>query len=175
MTKRALGIALIQCCFVLPVCVAANAPASEASIKQLLELTQAHRLVDTMMSQMDTVMKNAMQQATNGQPVPPEAQNIFDKCHTEVMTVMRQQFSWEKLVPMYVRIYQKSFTQEELDGMIAFYKTPAGQAVITKIPVVMQNSMTEVQQMLAPMMQRIQKMQTDIVAEIQAEKNKRGG
>jgi hypothetical protein len=38
----------------------------------------------------------------------------------------------------------------------------------------MQNTLTEVQQMMGPMMQRIQRMQQDVVAEMQAEKNKRG-
>jgi len=175
MIKRALGLALIQCCFAAAVCVATDAPPSEASVKQLLELAQAHKLIDTMTSQVDTLMKSAMQQVTNGRPVPIEAQKIFDKCHNDVMTIMREEFSWEKLEPMYVRIYQKSFSQQEVDGMIAFYKTPAGQAVINKLPTVMQNSLIEVQQMMGPMMQRIQKMQQDVVATIQAEKNKQGG
>ncbi len=78
------------------------------------------------------------------------------------------------LEPMYVRVYQKSFTQGEVDGMIAFYKTPAGQAVINKMPVVMQNTMNEVQQMMAPAVQRIQRMQQDVIAEMQAEKGKKG-
>jgi hypothetical protein len=76
---------------------------------------------------------------------------------------------------MYVRIYQKSFTQGEIDGLIAFYKTSTGQALLTKMPVVMQNTMNELQQMMQPMMQRIGRMQQEVVAEIQAEKKKSGG
>ena len=58
--------------------------------------------------------------------------------------------------------------------MIAFYRTPTGQAMINKMPVIMQNSMNEVNQMMGPMMQRIQRMQQDVIAEIQAEKTKKG-
>jgi hypothetical protein len=65
--------------------------------------------------------------------------------------------------------------QTEVDGLIAFYKTAAGQALIDKMPVVMQNTMTEMQQMMQPMMQRIQRMHQEIVAEIQAQKKKSGG
>jgi hypothetical protein len=75
---------------------------------------------------------------------------------------------------MYVRVYQKSFSQEEVDGMIAFYKTPTGQALLNKMPLVMQNTMTEMQQMIQPMMKRVQQMQQEIVAEIQAKKDKKG-
>jgi len=39
----------------------------------------------------------------------------------------------------------------------------------------MQNTMSEMQQMMGPMMQRIQKMQQDVVAEMKAENEKKGG
>ena len=91
------------------------------------------------------------------------------------MAILKEMFEWNKLEPMYLRVYQKSFTQQEVDGMIAFYKTPAGQAVISKMPVVMQNTMNEMQQMMGPMMQKIQRMQQDVVAEMKAEGQKKGG
>ena len=77
--------------------------------------------------------------------------------------------------PMYLRIYRKSLSQSDVDGMIAFYKTPAGQAVINKMPLILQNTMAEVSQMMGPMMQRAERMQQDLIAELQAEKAKTGG
>ena len=154
---------------------AANNPPSEASIKQLLEATQAHKLIDSVMAQMDAVMKQTMQQATQGQQVPPKVQKDIDKREAEMMAALKEMLDWNKLEPMYVRVYQKSFTQSEVDGMIAFYKPPAGQAVISKMPAVMQNTMNEMQQMMGPMMQRLQKMQQEVVAELKAENEKKGG
>lgn len=57
--------------------------------------------------------------------------------------------------------------------MIAFYKTPVGQTVIHKMPLIMQNTMTEMQTMIGPMMQRMQRSQEDLARQIQAEKNKK--
>jgi len=127
------------------------------------------------MAQMDTLMKQTMQQATQGQQIPPMVQKDIDKREAEMIAALKEMLDWNKLEPMYVRIYQKSFTQSEVDGMIAFYKTPSGQAVISKMPAVMQNTMNEMQQMMAPMMQRIQKMQQDVAAEMKAESEKKGG
>ena len=45
----------------------ASAP-SEASIKQLLEAANAHKLVDEMMRQVDGLFRQAMLQATQGHP-----------------------------------------------------------------------------------------------------------
>lgn len=153
---------------------AANPP-SEASIKQLLEVAQAHKLIDSVMTQMDALMKQTIQQATNGQEIPPKVQKDIDKRQAEVVGFMKELLDWSKLEPMYVRIYQKTFTQQEVDGMIAFYKTPAGQAVISKMPAAMQNTMNEMQQMMAPVMQKMQRMQQDVVAEMKAESQKKGG
>ena len=165
-------IILALCC---PVAYAADVPASEASIKQLLEVVQAHKLVDNMMGQMDTAMKNVMQQVTQGEPVSPQTQKLYDKAQADVVAMMKEMLSWDKLEPVYLRVYQKSLNQQEVDGMVAFYKTPAGQALITKMPVIMQNTMTEMSQMMGPMVQRIQRMQQDMTAQIQAEKTKKGG
>jgi len=92
-----------------------------------------------------------------------------------MMTAMKEVLDWNKLEPMYVRVYQKSFTQGEVDGLIAFYSTPAGQALINKMPMVMQNTLNELQQMMQPMTQAMKRMQQEVVAEIQAAKKKSGG
>lgn len=170
MIKRVFGFALIQCFLVLPICFAADTPPSEASIKQLLEVSHVRALVDSMMGQMDGIMKNAMAQATQGQQLTPDVQKEIEQAETDVKTEMKNVLDWSKLEPMYVRIYQKSFNQQEIDGMIAFYKTPTGQAVLNKMPLVLQNTMTEVQQMLQPMMQHLQQKQHEIAAKVQAKK-----
>ena len=170
MIKRIVGVAFINCCIVLSVCWAADAPPTEASIKQLLEVTHAQKLVDSMISQMDALMKNAMAQATQGQQLSPKLQMEVTQIETDTMAEMKAILDWNKLVPMYVRVYQKSFNQQEIDGLLAFYKTATGQALLNKMPLVLQNTMTEVQQMMQPMIQHLQQKQQQIAAEVQAEK-----
>jgi hypothetical protein len=170
-----LTVIALFCSAALSVVFAADTPPSEASIKQLLEVGRAHQLINTMMEQMDAYMKQIMQQATQGQRITAKIQKDIDKRQTEMMRAIKDILDWNKLEPLYVRVYQKSFTQDEVDGLVAFYKSPTGQALLTKMPAVMQNTFNEVQQMMQPMMQRMQQMQQEVVAEIQAEKKKSGG
>lgn len=153
----------------------AGTPPGEASIKQLLEVAQAQKLIDSVMKQVDGLMTQTILQATQGKDVPDKVQRDIDKRQAEVVGLMKELLDWKKLEPMYVRIYQKSFSQEEVDGMIAFYKTPAGQAVIGKMPAVMQNTMDEIQQMMTPVMQKMQRMQQDVAAEMKAAGQKKSG
>ena len=171
MSIRILLVLALLC----PALYAADTPPSDASLKQLLEVAQARKALDAVMTQMDTMMNNVFQQVTAGQKVTPEMQKIFDKARADIIAIYKQELTWEKMEPLYLRIYRKSLNQSEVDGMIAFYKTPSGQAVINKMPLILQNTMAEVSQMMGPMMQRAEQMQKDLVAELQAEKAKAGG
>jgi hypothetical protein len=123
-------------------------------------------MLDQMVPQMDAMMQGAMTEALKGQSISPDEQKMIDQSRASALASLREELAWNKLEPLYVRVYQKSFTQDEVTGMIAFYKTPAGQAMINKMPTVMQNTMAEMQAMMAPMMQRLQQSQQQLVAQI---------
>jgi hypothetical protein len=162
---------LKQIAIILALCTlsvhAAETPPSDASIKELLAVTQAQKLVESMLPQMDAMMQNAMQNALKSREVSPEAQKLLEKARADAMATMKEELAWSKLEPLYIRVYQKSLNQEEVNGMLAFYKSPTGQAMITKMPVILQNTMAEMQTMMAPTMQKLQKSQQDLVAQIE--------
>jgi len=144
---------------------------SEASIKELLELTQQSRKVtDSVTAQINQLMNSAIEQVTKGEKLPPNAQNRVDQDKSEIAKMMHDILDYDKVLPMDVRIYQKSFTQAEVDGLVAFYKTPAGQALISKMPVVVENTFAEMRTMITPITQRIQQMQQSLMVEMQKEK-----
>jgi len=144
---------------------------SEASIKELLELTQQSRKVtDSVTAQINQLMNSAIEQVTKGEKLPPNAQNRVDQDKSEIAKMMHDILDYDKVLPMDVRIYQKSFTQAEVDGLVAFYKTPAGQALISKMPVVVENTFAEMRTMITPITQRIQQMQQSLIVEMQKEK-----
>lgn len=49
---------------------------------------------------------------------------------------------YDELNAIVIPIYAQNFTDEELDGIIAFYRTPVGQSVLEKMPAVIQDSLT---------------------------------
>lgn len=167
MFKRFLLVLALSCAAAR----AADSVPSEESIRELLATTNVQKLLDDMIPQMDAMMQKGIAEALKGQSISPEAQKMIDQSHTNMMAVMREELAWSRLGPLYVRVYRKSLTQEEVTGMIALYKTPAGQAMINKMPMVMQNTMAEMQTMMGPMMQRLQQSQAALVAEIKTKAN----
>lgn len=152
---------------------AADTPASEATIKEMLVVTEVQKLLEGMLPQIEAMMKQSMQQATARLPLSDDDREMMNKMSSSMMESLREEMSWSKLEPMYVRIYRKTFTQEELEGILTFYRTPIGIAMIKKMPAVMQESMQASQQMLQPMMERMQGTVQEMVRELEAKKKQR--
>jgi uncharacterized protein len=88
------------------------------------------------------------------------------------VAVMTAEMSWERYEPLMLQVYRQSFTQSEVDGMLAFYRTDAGRAVISKMPAVMQNSMQLVQQQMSQTFPKLQEIMKESAAKLEATKQK---
>ncbi|HJU07800.1 MAG TPA: DUF2059 domain-containing protein [Rhodanobacteraceae bacterium] len=164
------ALAVIGLCFAfaaLPAYAAENA-ANEASIQELLQVTQAHKLVDTTMAQMDGMLRKSVQQAMAGHPVDAGEQKILDAEISKLNDLLMQQMSWDKMEPMYINLYRETFTQKEIDDMLAFYRTPSGQSMISKMPVLMAHLMQMVQGMMVTLMPQVQKINQDTIGALEA-------
>jgi hypothetical protein len=146
------------------------APSSDQSINQLLQLTKVDKLVDSVFTQMDGMMKASLQQATKRKPLRAEEQAVLDRRQAKMAGLMKAELSWNKMKDLYVQAYRETFSQEEIDGLIAFYRTPVGRSLVSKQPELMKRTMTIMQQRLAPMMQRIQKMSEATALELKKAK-----
>jgi uncharacterized protein len=143
-----------------------NAPASDASIREMLELTNAQQMIAGMKGQMTAVMNTSMQNALKGQTITPERQAIIDRMMAKISAVATDMLNWDNLLPIYMRTYRDSFTQDEIDGVIKFYKSAAGQAYVKKLPLVMQNVMREMQGILKPAQERMLAIQKESMQEL---------
>jgi hypothetical protein len=74
--------------------------------------------------------------------------------------------NWDQLQPIYMRTYRDSFTQDEIDGVIKFYKSAAGQAYVKKLPLVMQNVMREMQGLMKPLQEKMLAIQKESMQEL---------
>ena len=84
----------------------------------------------------EQTMRQMMQQMLAGKPVSPEQQRFLDAMPSKFVALMRQEFNWATMKPRYVTLYTESFEQDEVDGLIAFYQCPTGQAFLSKMPAV---------------------------------------
>ena len=116
----------------------AAANADEASKRAKLEEMFIVLKMDSLMNQMmDQAMSQSQQMATGlfgGKGLTERDQKRVDQLLIQVKAVIKDTLSWEKLKPDYLDLYSASYTEEEVEGVLAFYKSPVGQAVLAKTP-----------------------------------------
>jgi hypothetical protein len=149
-------------------CAVADDKPSDDSIRQLMAATQSRKLIDGMYDQVDAMMQKSINDALGGQKLTAEQQRIFDDMRARMVALLKETMSWDTLEPMFIELYQKSFTQHEVDGMLTFYKSEPGKAVIAKMPLVMQHTMVLMQNRMQVLMPKVQELQRQTVAELTA-------
>jgi uncharacterized protein len=133
---------------------------STASVEHLLALTGSQKMLDGVYQQMDGFMRSTMNQELAKNPKLTSAdrekiQKNTDAFAKKLTDIYREELSWAKLEKMYVQIYSETFSQEEVDALIAFYESPAGKTYVEKMPLVLQKAMGEMQQLIGPIMEKV--------------------
>jgi hypothetical protein len=143
-----------------------NAPASDASIREMLDLTNAQQIIAGMKGQINALMSTTVQNALKGQTLTPERQAIIDRMSAKMSAAASDMLNWDALLPIYLRTYRDSFTQDEIDGVNKFYKSAAGKAYVKKLPLVMQNVMGEMQGIIQPLQEKMLAIQKEAMQEL---------
>lgn len=132
-----------------------SATPTAESIDALLVATKAERMLDSVLENLERVMKQTLSQRIRGESITIEQQRFLDSLPAKYVQVMKEEMAWSNMRALYVQVYQESFTQEEVDGLLAFYKSPAGIAFVEKMPLVMEKSVAIMQSRMAPMIERM--------------------
>ena len=142
--------------------------ATDASIRKLLEVTEAQKLVDGMYGQLDGMLQAAMKQAVGDVQLSREQLQIIEEAQSKIIALFQREMGWSSLEPMMVEIYRTHFSEAEIQGMLKFYESDVGRSAISKMPAVMQSSMQITQTRMAAMVPQIQQIQADALARLQA-------
>ena len=129
----------------------ATQQASSADIARLLEVMDMRSMIDSMLKQMSEVQEATITQAFGS--------DLSDKDRAEMSDFMRRtnakvhaRLSWDRLEPLFSRVYTQLFSRREVDAMIAFYGSAEGQSILKKSPQAMALAMQEMQPLMQEMM-----------------------
>lgn len=160
MMFRRAALALILC-LCAPMALAA-APTTQ-QIDRLLDLTRVRQTVEAMWPQLEASQRQMIEQMLAGRTLDDQQRALVQRVATRGIEVTRKALAWENLAPLYRDIYGQTFTAEDMDVMIEFYSSKAGQRLLDKMPQLMQNTMVAMQKIMVPLMQELQ---TEIAREL---------
>ncbi|MCH7309495.1 DUF2059 domain-containing protein [Acinetobacter sp. NIPH 1852] len=129
--------------------------ASTESVKELLKITKSEQLIDQSNEYIHKFTASSIEQITQGQEINTKQKKAIENYSQNIANILKQDFTWAKLEPEMIKIYVEEFTQQEINGMLEFYKTPVGQSTIDKLPIVMKKSMQVGYQQMNELMPKI--------------------
>lgn len=130
-------------------------------------MTEARALLDRSAAQMEAAIGDAVASALKDRPLQPAQQKILDDAMRQMVAALRDELRWERVEPLFLEVYRRTFTQAEVDGLLAFYATPSGQALVRKMPVVQDSSFQLMQAQMQSAMPRLQEIQRKLVADLE--------
>lgn len=93
-------------------------------ILQLLELTGAAKIGNQVTTHLIKSLKTSQR-------------DIDQKFWDEIVN----EFNGNEIIKLIVPVYEKHYTEDEIDQLILFYQSPIGKKMVEKMPLVMQESM----------------------------------
>ena len=70
------------------------------------------------------------------------------------------------MIPSYNRNYRETFTEKELNDLIAFYESPTGKMFVKKTPVILEKTSAVMQQKMVSILSRMNAMLEQTMKEL---------
>ena len=137
------------------------------SVSKLIELTNLKGMLPEIQGQLDGMMNSMMQEMLKGKSISQDQQKALDVFRSKVVKIQKDEINWDNLEPKLTTIYENTLTQEDVDGIIAFYQSPAGQAYLKKMPEITQQTMTMMQASMVPVLKKIEAAGVELRLDLQ--------
>lgn len=150
--------------FLLPLVSVAHADEASKRVKVQELFTLLH--VDQISTQIRANINRQMQGLSAhqfGATPTAEQQKQFGDLQTRIDGLVEQTVGWKAVEPDFLKLYSDTYTEPEVDSILAFYKSPAGQTMLSKSPEVASKSLALTQQRMSTIEPQLRQMVTDFV------------
>jgi hypothetical protein len=145
----------------------ADAPASKEDVMRYLDAMHSR---DTMMSVMNMMAKQTRamvhDQISKQPDLPPDAEARIEKMTED----MFKNFPVDDLLQAMVPVYQKHYTKGDIDALVGFYTSPAGQKLLKETPAITAESMQASTGVAQKMVEKMQQQILDDINQLREEK-----
>jgi uncharacterized protein len=136
MTSR-LSINRLALLFVLALSIPLAAHADEASHRAKAQEMMKFLKTEQVVQQISDNIRKQVSDAANsivGPDPTPEKKVKLDDFVKQASLLIDAQLGWKSMEAGFTDVYLKTFTEEEMEGILTFYKSPAGIALLEKMP-----------------------------------------
>lgn len=142
--------------------------ASSESVRELLKVAKTQDLYNQIGTYIEPMVSRNISEVElqQGKPLNTQQKKVVADFAKKISKITLEDMSWEKVEPQFINIYAANFSQEEINGLIDFYKSPVGQATLKKMPLVMEQSIKLSQDMTKNAMPKIMAAAKEMATEL---------
>ncbi len=148
--------------FVLALVFVPSVFADEQSHRKLAEELLVTMQVDKQVDGVYDRMKATQKEQMKNMGASEEMMSSQDK----MMAMMAKEMSWANLKDDYISAYAEVFSDEDIRGLIDFYKSPVGQKLIAKTPELTSRMMKISQKRIQTLLPQMKEMSNHLVNEM---------
>jgi hypothetical protein len=121
--------------FTLSTVARADDASQRAKAQQLMTMLHTERMVQQVSDNITKQIDDAADRAAGSDSTPDQKAKVAD-FKKQAAKMIDGRLGWAAMKPEIVDIYVKQFTEDQIDSIIAFYKSPTGAAMMEKMPLV---------------------------------------
>jgi hypothetical protein len=144
----------------------ADAPPTEASVRELLSVTHAKDKLDKALQDSNTKLKFWLKDELKGMHLTPAQGHVIERTRVKIWSLIHNEINWQSVEPLYVDAYQKTYTQREVDALVAFFRSPAGQAFQAKSPALEKRLTGSVKGKLVSLWPKLDELRREMVKQV---------
>ncbi|MBS0580240.1 MAG: DUF2059 domain-containing protein [Proteobacteria bacterium] len=141
---------------------------SEASVRRVLAASHRDTVLDAYTAQVEDNMRSAMQHELAGQPLNAQQRAIMDHMQDQLVALMREEMDWKRMEPQVIALYRNTFTQQEVNAMLAWYTSAAGKAVLAKEHLLTQQMADYAQARVQDLVPKLMHLQKETIVQLRA-------
>ena len=150
--------------FLLPLAppVHADEATKRTKVHELVALLHVDQVSTQIMTNLNRQMQGLSAHQFGATPTA-EQQKQFSDFQTKVAGLVQQAVGWKVIEPDFEKLYSDTYTEPEIDSILAFYKSPVGQKMLAQSPEIASKSQAIPQQHMATVEPQLRQMVTDFV------------
>jgi len=137
-------------------------PAKRQSIDAMFEAADMPALMENAQGTVAGLFKQQAAQLD----ISDQQRQVVEKYFARLSVLLKEELSWAALKDALAEVYDQAYTQDEIDGLTAFYRTPVGRKLVEKTPALVGASQAIMQEKMKSILPRIQQISADMAQEL---------
>lgn len=166
MKSWVVGVATL--CLMVPSLRAQDDAAKRAKVEQLFTVMRLDHTMDQLLAGIRQQTTRMMSTMPGFEQMTPEQKRLVDDYESKVMALVTENIGWKAMEPEMIKLYAATYSDQEIDGLLTFYKSPVGQTMLDKTPELTSKSLQITQTKAMALQPKVQALMSEFAKQFAA-------